>query len=281
MAEQKKSGDGCAWSTPRVIYANTTPGETVTIGGVTGVADSTIVVALVRYATPSPTQARDFRSFAVTSHDAGQTWGAPTPMTSGFGGQAYASSLAPAPGSGVLAALYGTDAPGEYAGWYVRLARSTDQGATWQPWGEALRDPEHPFTEPQLLATPDRLLVALRHDSNESGAFLAESSDAGEHFSTPRRITSGTSGMPTLGRAADGRYLMAYREGAAFRYATSRDLVTWSLGFDVTGGSGRRMLYAGFAQLTRGRTVVVYALENPEGDPNTWAGVYSALIPAP
>ncbi len=284
----------CGWSKPRIIASEQSQKYNIGPAGITEAGDGTLLIGVVRYEAQSATSARDFRSYVIRSKNGGKTWGPLTPLKAGYGGDiSYPASLKTLPDGSVLAALYGNDNPDvAYDGkWYVRLARSTNGGRTWRPWGTGVpRVSGRQWAEPQLLvdsADGRRLLMALRYDaprgaSDTSGAFLVQSSDKGQTWSTPRRITSKTSGMPTIARLHNGLYALAYRDmdhkGFPFRYATSRDLTTWTMGNDVTGGSNRRMLYSGIASIDRNNTVVVYGLENPESDPAGWASVHSALI---
>lgn len=284
----------CGWSKPRAIASEQSQKYNIGPAGITEAGDGTLLIAVVRYKVQSATSARDFRSYVIRSKNGGTTWGSLNPINAGYTGDiSYPASLKTLSDGSVVAALYGNDNPDvAYDGkWYVRLARSTNSGRTWKPWGAGVPTVQgRQWAEPQLLVNSTngrRLLMALRYDaprgaSDASGAFLVESADKGQTWSTPRRITSKTSGMPTITRLHNGLYALAYRDmdhkGFPFRYATSRDLTTWTMGNDVTGGSSRRMLYAGFASFDRNSTVVVYGLENPESDPTSWASVHSALI---
>ncbi len=287
FAEMSDPEQRCGWNSPYAIATETNANYTINPAGIVATRGGTLVVGVVRYRVQSPTSARDFRSYALRSHDDGKNWDALQPVDAGFSGQSYPASIVLMPDGSLLMALYGNDDSQSYKGWYVRFSRSTDDGAHWSPWGSEVKDVNHPWNEPQLLVDGNKLRLALRYDAPQgsqepTGAFLADSSDGGKTWSRPRRVTSGTSGMPTLGKLPDGRYTLAYRDlrlsGSPFRYAVSSDLTTWSEGFDVTGGSARRMLYAGFATVDAHRTCLIYSLENPAGDPNDWAGVYATFI---
>lgn len=284
MMSELGEADTCQWSAPRAILTGDDPGYTVSVGGITTGNDGSLVVGVVRYRVESPSAARDFRSFVLRSPDGGNSWDALREVHAGFVGQSYPSSVTKMPDGSIVMGLYGTDSPSLYKQWHVKLARSVDNGRNWLPWGVGVRTAEHEFTEPQLLVDGHRLLMTLRYDnprdSLQSGAFLVDSADGGLTWSAPRRISEGASGMPTIATLHDGRYAVAYRDNTqnrVFRFMTSPDLTTWTRGQDITAGAPNRMLYAGFAPLGES-TVVVYALENPEGDPSGWASVHSAQI---
>ncbi|MGH3803205.1 MAG: exo-alpha-sialidase [Pseudonocardiaceae bacterium] len=286
VSRLRQPSSGCAWSQPHAIAVETDPRYTLSVGGVTQNARGDLIVPVVRYRVLSVTRARDFRAYVTSSAD-GSSW---TPLRSvdgGFTGQSYPSSVIKLAGGTLLMSLYGNDDPTTYTGWHVRFAVSMDGGRTWSPRGEGIKATAgREWTEPSLLASEGKLLVAVRSDAkvptDTPGSFVSESFDGGIHWSVPRRMLNDTSGHPALFRLSDGRYVLPYRDATtptgSFRYATSPDLINWQPGQDVTEGSTRRMLYAGVADAGSGRSIMVYALENSKGDPEGSADVYSTLI---
>jgi hypothetical protein len=283
--------DQCHWSQPQVIATEPSPDHNIGPAGITQAADGSLLIGVIRYNASTQGPARQFRSHVARSTDSGATWGSLEPIDAGYAGDiSYPASLATLPDGSSIAALYGNDNPEKaYDGtWYVRLVRSTDNGRTWNPWGNGVTMTDgRQWSEPQLLVEGRRVIMTLRYDapqssSDTSGAFLVTSTDSGKSWSTPHRITDNTSGMPTIAKLHNGRYALAYRDmsqqGYPFRYAISHDLKTWTPDNDVTGGSHRRMLYAGFTPLDTMSSLVVYALENPDSNPRGWASLHSAII---
>jgi hypothetical protein len=291
LSELLRPYDGCNWTVPRVIATESAADYNIGPAGFAEAADGSLVIGVSRYHVKNTSSADHFSAHVIRSTDGGTTWGPTLPVNAGYAGDiSYPASLAKLADGSLVMALYGNDDPAKpYDGkWYVRLARSTDDGRNWRPWGSGVPMTEgRQWSEPELLVDGSRLVMALRYDvpkggADTSGAFLVSSDDLGRSWSVPRRITSGTSGSPALAKLHNGLYALAYRDmtqpNYPFRYALSPNLRTWAMNNDVTGGSTRRMLYAGFTALDRNKSLAVFSLENPESNPHGWSSVHSAVI---
>ena len=197
-------------------------------------ADGTVVLSyfIIDWSTRPPLHTTH-GTYVRRSTDGGRTWSDAVPVESAMvaeGGRfepaspAWAAShgaAAELPGGDLLIPLYGR-LPG--ATWQqATVMRSTDGGRTWPAGGEVLlaaTEGVH-FQEPTLTVLDDRVVALIR--TTVGHAYLAESTDGGHTWTTPRPTDMPASSHHALPLSTGG-VLITYGDLSP-RFSEHRDTV--------------------------------------------------------
>ena len=199
---------GKSWSAPTTVYEGKT-GEPRTMGTLSKLGTGKLVAAVAEMGEgPGPKLVR-----LLTSQDGGQSWEAGAPLT--FPGVRWASPYGRLieGRQGTLVMSVGTellpDAP-EKGKICAGLIRSTDGGRSWGDFSVIASDPKVSFTQPTLLATGDKSLVALLNNTGEV-LYRCRSEDDGYHWTEPQQIQLGRE--PQLIRIGDQTLAWVFSKG--------------------------------------------------------------------
>lgn len=261
-------------------------------------------------------------SYVMHSDDHGVTWSTPVQVNPGFAypTSSFYGSPHQLPGATILMPFYGGETAAVWQsqasgvpqlGTYVRLMRSTDDGATWSYYSTMMPStPGNNYSETQLIRLPapdGRLMAIIRTQqiiaSNAVKTFYKSfSSDNGLTWTTPiRTLTPGANNPGALDHVVNGTELFVFSREApdpligsvspGFFSGTNDGGVRWSqltrmdpvghlgqIGAGVTEfGTGLLIAQCEGDQLNSNNKLVIYLISastaRPDGDsPATLVG---------
>ncbi len=193
------------WSAPQAISTTPTPGGSLQNGRVASSADGADAVAIwAQYQGDSK-----FRVWSANTHDAGSTWGAPSPLSADGVNAEFPDIAVSDDGERATAIWYAS----AMAGQAVRSASSSDGGDTWTP--KTIAGPVSTSRNPQLAGSADgtRVVAIWGEYATQDVLRIAHSSDGGITWSTPADLSDPDSSAddPAGALSADGwRAVAAY-----------------------------------------------------------------------
>lgn len=239
---QRTSDDaGVTWSSATTIVDDAS--KDVRDASLAVLDDDTVVLTYTKVSAPDYA---DGQPLCRLSTDSGATWGAAITIPHGFTGMnAWGFVTAPVvelEDGDLIVPMYGTDDPG--TGYYSRLARSTDGGATWAAAG-IIAGPDTPSAgfyhqEPYTCLLDDGQLLCLLRSTpdpevGDEWCYSCRSNDGGEHWTVPVAQFP-SAARPACLQTPDGDLVMTGRrwnfsgdvgDVAFVRRSTDRGL-TWS-----------------------------------------------------
>ena len=146
---------------------------------------------------PSDKPGERDKTAVLRSTDDGKTWGEPVFIDENPEKQNQEPSLCRLPSGRILCMMRNRGG----------VSRSDDEGRTWSPISYLNWDLDSPY----LYPVSDKLvLCGMRHRGHQPAITMTVSTDGGETWSEPQKMSDGTGAYPSIQKVSDDTFIFVY-----------------------------------------------------------------------